>query len=167
MSGGRRFGWCLGVVAFFALILGGMATPTVAVAGPWTPQRGAQGWCTVTGGSGVTCTGSPWQACKIQQERFAPDSKLTAVYPTNVPYLKDCFWVPAFGDSGPSTVQFNCDGGYAVNPGGFCTEIGYDLQGRKGGCGTSYPSTANPISLMTGVKTFRADDFTSADGGLS
>jgi len=166
-SGWRVFRALCLLPAAFAMIVGFSlaAMPDVAQA---RGQTGAQGWCTVTGGSGVACLGSADAACRLQMEKFAPDSTYRGTKPTPRWFIVECDWQTAFGDSGPSIVQFQCASGYVLQVGGFCPQENYDLQAKwDKSCPKGQPKTGQPIDLMSGVKMFKADDYTSADGGLS
>ena len=165
MVGDRVRAWLCSLILCLGALLAGLGVPTVALG--YTPQTGAQGWCTVMPNSTWNCTSSPGAACAIQKAAFAPLSLYIGVKDGSAPDVKLCEWKPVLGEPGGSIVTFRCNYGYVQNPFGFCTAEYYDFQSRPTRCGTSNVTTANPIELMNGVKRFRADDFTSVDGGLS
>jgi RHS repeat-associated protein len=152
--------------ALSALWLAGavvMAPGTAQAA--WMPATGVQGWCGLNAGGGCTYFGTPMEACYWQAINWGG----TPIFQGYVDdpygplwYAKLCKWKNTTIGSAPAEAYFTCLSGYTRQAPDHCVKDGEDWPKVCPTCATPYP-----IDVLTGNKTFRADDFTTADGGLS
>jgi RHS repeat-associated protein len=134
----------------------------------WTPGTGVLGWCSSRLGGGGSCVyfGTAEEACYDEYQSF---SFFGPVYdgPTRDPagawYNVKCNWHYATGTGpGSGATYFSCAYGFVMQAAGQCLKQGEDFPVFCPTCWTN-----NPIDILSGNKKFRADDFTTADGGLS
>lgn len=159
----------LQLVILAAVLIGGIAfTPSQAHA-----QSTSQGWCTTVGAGVSACFTSPYEACAAQHAAYAPG----AIFAGYTDYgnswsSKLCQWKTGLGVPAPTLAQYLCPYSWKKVAPGRCVSTYEDYpengcDANNGGSGASFPSTPNPIDILTGAKMLRKADFATADGALT
>lgn len=161
----------MGALSALWLVGAAIAIPNEARAA-WSAPTGVVGWCGQNWSPAGTCSyfGTAGEACNYTFSQFTPHGGVGPVYDGYVDdgfahhwYNKDCKWHYTGGmGPGPSGTYFSCSSGYTLQPPGHCIKVGEDQPVYCPTC-----TTLHPIDVLSGNKTFRADDFTTADGALS
>lgn len=158
-----------------------LAILTVILAGglaftssPSQAQGASEGWCTTVGAGMSACFTSPGAACQAQHQAYAPNVQFYGYTDYGNSWTsKLCQWKTGSGIPNPTLVQFRCANTFSWKrrPPGRCVSIYEDYpanscNANNGGSGASFPSTPNPVDILTGSKTLRKVDFETADGAL-
>lgn len=139
-----------------------------AVPIPIPPEFGG-GW--QWGGGGTALYETPLEACARQHQYWVPNATfLGARRDTATSYR--CQWTGT--PINPGWVKFRCKSGFEYRAPGQCIKGGGTLWTEQS-CGTLErgksspvsPSTAHPVSIATGTKTWAEQDYTSEDGLLT
>src|SRR5689334_80800 len=152
------------------LALAVVAAPTSAAAS-WTPPTGELGWCGLNHGGTCTYFGTPNEACYWQFTQWAQNAAYDGYVDSQATptkwNVKNCKWHQVGGiGPAPAATNFICASGYSLQAPEHCVKTGEDFPAFiPRVCPTC--RTPHPIDILNGNKTFRADDFTTADGGLS
>lgn len=139
-----------------------------AVPVPIPPEFGG-GW--QWGGGGTALYETPLEACARQHQYWVPNATfLGARRDTATSYR--CQWTGT--PINPGWVKFRCKSGFEYRAPGQCIKGGGTLWTEQR-CGTlergksspGSPSTAHPVSIATGTKTWAEQDYASEDGLLT
>ncbi len=160
------------VIALFAALIS-ISSPTILLANDAIPisipPEAGGGW--EHGGAGTTMYATPLEACARQHREHAPRATfLGAAYVHSTRYK--CRWTGSLLRPGP--VVFKCRSGFEYIAPGNCIRAGGTIWGERQ-CGASErgqsapgsPSTAHPVSIATGTKTWAEQDYSSEDGLLT
>lgn len=162
----RRLGsWLLSLIVVLWMGAAVLAVPQPAEAA--ARSSGYKGWCTVVGPGVEECFGSPQQACVRQHEVYGGPGAMRPTKSGMYWFTRNCDWDFVLGWSRAVSVQLECENGNVPRIGLFCEVEGQTFNLRPASCSASDKRTPHPIALLAGNKIFEADDFTSADGGLS
>ncbi|VAV97660.1 hypothetical protein MNBD_ALPHA04-538, partial [hydrothermal vent metagenome] len=135
---------------------------------PIPPQSGG-GW--QWNGAGSALYETPIEACERQRQRYARTAKLLGARRISHRTYR-CKWKGSLVN--PGWVVLKCRPGYTRGAPGQCIKGGGALWTEQR-CGTSErgksspgsPSTAHPVSIATGTKTWTEQDYVSEDGLLA
>lgn len=175
--GGGAMARLLKLRCVFAVLAGIMLTsslvPTPADATVWHMQWAAPantyGWCAMVGSApDAYCYSDPGSACNRLEQWVKTYDNLT----NDLGYTdggtwneKFCRWADHWGPVN-GQVFWYCVSGTKQPPGLCVTDDIPSRASRDGGAGQCRVCTPHPISIISGAKTFTAEDF-SDTGGLS
>jgi len=136
----------------------------------WDAPEGTLGWCTAVWGTETVfaeeCYRDPIESCYAQYSSFASEAYFEGATQYGGYWdIYKCSWTTDLVVPHPSTIYFKCVLGFTAIFPGVCVKESYAYQTDMW-CEPA-PKTCNPIDILTGAKSFKANDYATTDGSIS